>query len=368
MMIKQNKPYKVLLVGDCLANGGAERVHALLSGYFHNSGLEVHNCIFLDWITYEYSGSLLNLGKISPNGFFAFRKIKRFFVLQKFVRENHFDVIIDFRMRSTFWLEWLLSNFVYPENTIYSVRSGILEFYFPKSNLLAQFIYKKRTIVAVSREIQNSILQKKLSDTVYTVYNPLNFQLIDSLKDKYVALDENYILASGRMNEDVKQFDKLIVAYSKSILPENKIKLVLLGDGQKQSDYKTLVAKLGLNHLVEFKGFVDNPFPYYKNALFTILSSKNEGFPNVILESLSVGTPVISFDCFSGPSEIITNEFNGVLVENQNFEKLTQAMNLLLENKTVYIHCKKNAKDSVKQFGIEIIGQHWIDLFGNFQR
>ena len=69
MMIKQNKPYKVLLVGDCLANGGAERVHALLSGYFHNSGLEVHNCIFLDWITYEYSGSLLNLGKISPNGF-----------------------------------------------------------------------------------------------------------------------------------------------------------------------------------------------------------------------------------------------------------------------------------------------------------
>ena len=361
-MINQNRKYKIALVGDCLANGGAEKVHALLSGYFQKAGLDVSNCVFVDWIQYEYSGSILNLGKINSDANPIKRKVTRFFILRKFIKENNFDAVIDFRIRNGFWQELLISKYCYPKNTYYTVHSGILDFYFPKSSVLSKLIYKDKNSVAVSKAIQTEIISKGLAEKSFQIYNPIDLQSILSLKDDYKVSDDKYILAVGRMNEDVKQFDKLIVAYSKSVLPTQKIKLLLLGEGQKQPEYKALATELGLKDLVLFKGFLANPFPYYQKALFTVISSKNEGFPNVILESFAVETPVVSFDCFSGPNEIIIDRQNGLLVTNQDFDKLTEAMNLLIEDFELYGHCKQNTKESSKPFDIETIGKKWLEL------
>ena len=361
-MINRNPTYKIALIGDCLAGGGAEKVHALLSQYFQKAGLEVHNCIFVDWISYDYSGSLLNLGIINPESNFIKRKISRFLELKTFLKENDFDAVIDFRMRTNFGLEFLLSKFVYPKNTFYTVHSGILEFYFPKSSVLSHLIYKNRKIVAVSKAIQKLILNKKLTENVSQLYNPIDLTAIDILKNKETFEDTNFILAVGRMNDEVKQFDKLILSYSKSDLPVKNIKLLLLGEGKNIEKYKELAKDLGIKDSVTFKGAAENPFPFYEEALFTVLSSKNEGFPNVILESLAVGTPVISYDCFSGPNEIIIDSHNGILVENQNIEMLSEAMNHLIENQKLYQHCKENANASIAQFDIEIIGKQWLEL------
>jgi N-acetylgalactosamine-N,N'-diacetylbacillosaminyl-diphospho-undecaprenol 4-alpha-N-acetylgalactosaminyltransferase len=362
IMINRNPKYKIALIGDCLAGGGSEKVHALLSQYFQKAGLEVHNCIFVDWISYDYSGSLLNLGIINPESHFIKRKVSRFLQLKNFIKENDFDAVIDFRMRNRFGLEFLLSKYVYPKNTFYTVHSGILEFYFPKSPVLSNLIYKNRKMVAVSKAIQNLILHKQLANNVKQLYNPIDLTAIDVLKNKYAVEDGDFILAVGSMNSEVKQFDKLILAYSKSGLPNKNIKLIIVGEGSNLKKYQQLTEELGVNDSVIFKGFIENPFPYYKAALFTVLSSKNEGFPNVIIESLAAETPVISFDCFSGPNEIIIDKHNGILVENQNIEKLTEAMNLLVNDKNLYQNCKQNVKASVAPFDIEIIGKQWLDL------
>jgi len=357
-----SRKHKIALIGDSLTNGGAEKVHSLLSVYFENAGMEVYNCIFCDLVSYEYSGTLLNIGKVNPHSFFVFRKLKRFFIFQKFIKENDFDFVIDFRQRTNFILELLISKKVYPKKTYYTVHSGVLDFYFPKTKFLSGLIYKNRSIVAVSKAVKEEIERKKTVGSVTFIHNPIDLKSASELKNQFDSNGEKYILAVGRMNDGIKQFDKLILAYSKSILPARNIKLVILGEGKKKESYIKLAQKLEIESLIEFKGYVSNPFPYYKNALYLVLTSKNEGFSNVLVESLSVETPVVAFDCFAGPNEIIVNRENGILVENQNLEKMIEAMDLFVEDKVLYNYCKKNAKKSIEQFSLDKIGEQWIEL------
>ena len=88
----------------------------------------------------------------------------------------------------------------------------------------------------------------------------------------------------------------------------------------------------------------------------------NEGLPNVVLESLACETPVIAFDCSSGPREMILDKENGLLVANQDIEKLAEGMNLLVEDENLYRYCKQNTLQSVQSFSISTIGKQWLDL------
>jgi glycosyltransferase involved in cell wall biosynthesis len=350
--MKQQINKKIALIGDTLGNGGAEKVQALLSLFFHKAGLEVFNIILWDIVTYEYAGSMHIIHTRSE--------------IKKTIEENEIDYIIDFRIRPFFFLEFLISRFTYHKNAFYTVHSGSLDFYFPKSSFLSRLIYKKRAVVTVSEAIKDAVLSRKITKNIVCIHNPIHFESIDQLKNDFVIeKNSNYILVAGRF-DPIKQFDKLILAYSRSILPQKGIKLIFVGEGAVDSNYKTscmqLCVDLGLESSIEFKGFMTNPFPYFKNALFTVLCSKNEGFPNVLIESLACETPVVSFDCFSGPSEIIINNHNGLLVENQNFEKLTEAMNLMVSDESLYSNCKENALQSVEKFSFENIGNQWLDL------
>ena len=360
-MSDQNNKYKIALIGDSLSNGGAEKVHALLSIYFENQDFDVHNCIFINDVTYSFSGNLLNLGTIHATSNSITRKWFRFFALQKFIKKNKFDCVIDFRMRPSFFLEFILSRFVYPKNTIFYVLSGRLDFYFTKSSFLSQCIYKNRKIATVSNAIKDKIIELKYANKVQNMFQPFDLELIKQQNKKF-TVDYRYILAVGSMNSDIKQFDKLIVSYSKTILPAQNIKLIILGQGKLMKEYQALAKDLNLKDLILFEGVFQNPFPYYKNAQFLVLCSKNEGLSNAIIESLACETPVVAFDCFSGPREIITNHQNGILVENQNFEKLIEAMNLMISDTVLYQNYKKNAVQSVQKFSIEKIGRQWLEL------
>ncbi|MGV9003597.1 glycosyltransferase [Flavobacterium sp.] len=363
-MVEQTKKKKIILIGDSLDSGGAEKVHAILSNYFQESNFEVFNCIFLDKVSYKYSGSLLNLAKIQHSNS-VLQKWKRFSVLKNYFKANSFDIVIDFRMRTSTVQELLLSELIFPNNTFYTIHSAILNYYLPENSFLAKITYNSRKVVSVSKAVQQIVNQRYNFENSFQIYNPIDFKEIQQLQNEFKVNEPKYIVAAGRMNDTIKQFDQLIECYSKSILPQKGIKLVFLGDGGNKNKLQTLTEQLGLSTLIEFKGFVANPFPYYKEALFTVLSSKNEGFPNVLIESLSTQTPVVAFDCFSGPNEIIEHEINGLLVDNQNFEALTEAMNKMIENVDLYQKCKLNSKESVRKFDIQIIGQLWQKLFKN---
>lgn len=365
MAFETIKPLRICLVSVSLSGGGAERCAANLSNYFFDKGHIVHHVVFAGEIKYKYSGELLHLETLKDSKNSYFSRYKRFRALKKYFKSNSFDVIVDFRVKEFFLQEYIISNYVYNNSAlIYSIRSFMTELYFPNTAFLSNLIYNNAIkIVTVSKSIENKVHDKFKSYPLQTIYNPIDFEYIESLRNEKLDLDFEYILAIGRMSNDVKQFDKLIETYAASQLPLNNIKLILLGEGILKEEYERLVERLNLQDKVIFKGNVLNPFKFMKQAKIVLLTSKNEGFPNVVLEALACETPVIAFNCQSGPSEIISNNENGILVENQNFEAFKTALNEMISNKELYLHCKKNAKSSVERFSLENIGNQWLQLF-----
>jgi len=356
------KKYKIALIGFSLSKGGGEKVMANLSIFFDKMGIEVHNIIVLDGVTYLYSGKLVNMGlqKDKSNGFA--NKLKRLLFLRKYLKANQFDFIIDFRPRTKVIQELLIARFIYNTKTILTVHSFLIDYYMPKNAWLTRLIYSHTyATVAIVDQIRELLEEQYQLNNLVTIPNPINLEEVNAKCNEAVAIDFDYIIGIGQYADNIKQFDKLILSYANSILPKKQIHLVILGTGNKVPLEK-MALENNVSKLVHLLGFQVNPFKYLKNAKFFVLSSLNEGMPNVLLESLACGTPVIAFDCLTGPREIIIDKKNGILVENQNLEKLTESMNLFFENDELYDYCKKNAFESIQQFSLENIGKQWLNL------
>jgi glycosyltransferase involved in cell wall biosynthesis len=141
---------------------------------------------------------------------------------------------------------------------------------------------------------------------------------------------EPLLLGIGRLTE-AKGFDILLRAFAvtQKSLPT---KLIILGDGPLRSHLLNLSAQLGIEEKVDFPGFVDNPYVYIKNSDVLVLSSRWEGFVNVILESLALGTQVVATDCWSSPREILLDGILGCLVPINDPKSLAESIINTLNN------------------------------------
>lgn len=360
-MSQKSHRLKICLVTVTLSDGGAERCAALLSSYFENQDIEVYHVVFSGKVAYDYSGKLFHLEHLKDKRNSWWSRSKRFFALKQFFDTNHFDYVIDFRTKEYLLQEMIIHNFVFPK-FIQTIHSFKIKSYVPKNKFLAKLLYRNcQQFISVSKGIQEKVNKNYNFLPTKLIYNPIDFEFISNQSKQEVTNDFQYVLSAGSMNKNIKQFNKLIECYANSILPSKKIKLIILGEGKLKNKWIKLAESLNLQDMVIFKGNVKNPFRYYKNAIFTISTSKYEGMPMVLLESLACGTPIISWDYASGPKEIISNKQNGLLIENQDTDKLIEAMNLFVSDNNLYLQCKENAVSSVKQFSLETIGNEWLN-------
>jgi len=165
-------------------------------------------------------------------------------------------------------------------------------------------IYTKKPIIGVSEGVMTdftNLFSKFAIKKAHYIYNPMDFEMIETLGNKKTPLPDNYIVHVGKFTNQ-KRHDILIKAYHQSGVEE---KLVLVGKGELEVKTQNLVKELGLDGRVIFAGFQPNPYHYIKHAKLMTLSSIYEGLPTVILESLILKTPVVSTDCESGPKEML---------------------------------------------------------------
>ncbi|HUJ78795.1 MAG TPA: glycosyltransferase [Nitrospiria bacterium] len=185
-------------------------------------------------------------------------------------------------------------------------------------------LYSGRRLIAVSEGIA-----RDLSDTVgvtnssiVIIHNPFDFNEIRQLS-LFLEPDlpkEPYIIHVGRFSMQ-KRHDLLLTAFAESHIPHL---LVLLTDPVPQ--LVEMIESRGLTSRVIIAGFRNNPYPWYARALALVLSSDYEGMPNVLVEALACGVPVVSTACGSGASEILAGPMRHFLVPCGDVARLAQAI------------------------------------------
>jgi len=183
--------------------------------------------------------------------------------------------------------------------------------------------------IAVSGDIRDQLTRSFRASTrkICVVHNPVDLEWIDSQAEREPPAflrGRKYILAVGRLMPQ-KGFATLIRAFVQfqGRVPHD---LVILGEGPLRGSLESLVVNYDLSDRVLLPGYLDNPFPVYRNADLFALSSQSEGFGNVLVEALALNTPVVATDCPGGPREILKYGRYGTLVPMGDQEALADAM------------------------------------------
>jgi glycosyltransferase involved in cell wall biosynthesis len=160
------------------------------------------------------------------------------------------------------------------------------------------------------------------------IYNPVDFELGRKLAN---ATGNPYegngpqLVAAGRLSKE-KGFDVLIDAIPRVHAAMPDARLTILGEGSLKPDLLAQRERLGLDEVVRLIGFQRNPYPYLKHADLLVLPSRFEGMPNVVIEALVVGTPVVASDCPGAVREILRDCPIARLVQPADPEALAQTI------------------------------------------
>ena len=193
---------------------------------------------------------------------------------------------------------------------------------------------------------------------VELVYNPINLEIIrkkaEDVNPKYGNyLKEDYFLQVSRLTQQ-KQPEHLVDIYYKLKQRGIKEKLYFIGNGEKVKLIRQKIKEYNLEDDIILLGQIENPYPFFKNAKLFLHTAKYEGLPTVLLESLAFGTPVVAYDCPTGPKDILgKNSEYGELIPLNDKDTFVKRVYELIDNNEKYENYKKMSLIRANGFSME---------------
>lgn len=222
-------------------------------------------------------------------------------------------------------------------------------------------------VVAQTSEVGRWIEDNMKCKKVVVIPNPIHLGMVTNsgvrLLDVIGAPTKApTIIAMGRMTNE-KGFDLLIKSFSMVASSYPDWRLVIFGEGQERNKLTSLAKDLGVSDRVFMPGLMKNPAHLLREADIFVLSSRFEGFPNVLLEAMACGLPVISFDCPSGPGEIIRDGVDGLLVPPEDVGAMAKTMDRLMADERERVCLKARAPEVCERFSMDKVMGMWEALF-----
>jgi glycosyltransferase involved in cell wall biosynthesis len=175
-------------------------------------------------------------------------------------------------------------------------------------------------------------------------------------------LDSKVVLAAGRLTRQ-KGFDLLIPAWAQVASDHRDWTLRICGKGHQKEELEELIERHGVSDTVQLAGPAQDMGAEFGAASIFVLSSRFEGFPLILIEAMSKGLAVASYDCPTGPREIIDDHRNGLLVPHKDVDALARAIRELIEDDELRRSCAAAAAESAHEYSIASVGPRWQALF-----
>lgn len=338
---------KICFIGGGLSGGGQERALTNYANEFAKNGNEVTIiCLFKTEIFFSLHPDIRiiwpNIDRNKNNKFVYATKLVPF--IRKNVKISNPEVVISF---GDWYNSYVILATLFLNKKVYITnRMGPEKGYGHFINIFNKISYRFASGMIVQTERAAKIMQSKFNlkkiAVIENILNPFNLEKLTPGKN---------IIAVGRLSKE-KGHKTLIEAFSK-IKKKNDWTLSLVGDGPELENLKNLTHSLGLEKNILFLGHLKDFTKEISNASIYVLPSLFEGFPNSLIEAMSVPLACIASDCVAGPREIIHHKINGYLFEPGNSNELCYFLEELIENEELRNKIKKEAFKVRERFTLE---------------
>lgn len=395
---RKDSSKNIMFIIEKLCNGGAERVITNLSNYYHEHMKD--------------SNIIVVTGNLGKNDYMSHAKV---IVVEHFFHKKYFfsSLLKIRKLKKQYNITTSISFLVMPDILNYCSRRGekiimsnrnymsvavnYRTLKFPKyrryAKINAMVMKKSNVVVNCAKSVEYDQISSfhMKPEKMVTIPNFIDIKSVQTLaqepiSQEYIHLfDDNTILVVARYHPQ-KGIPYIIKILSEILRKKKNVRLVLMGRGEEEALYQKMIVDNHLENNVFMIPFDSNPYKYMKRAGMLILNSVHEGFPNVILEAMVCGLPVIATDCYGGTSEILDETFDlsrieqmkeakyGILIPppkykeynqkkiTRNEEELKKAILLLLSNQKLKEHYQNMSKKRVQDYSIDKIIKMWNEI------
>lgn len=381
---------KLLIFINTLQTGGAERVVSLLLNHL-NHDFEIHLALYSRMIDYSIPADIRVLDLEQPleqHKLLRFLKLPRISLqLYRYCKKNNIQKSVAFLYRPCYINAMMKTIWGYRgkvimcegthQTTMQESHSAIYRMF---SKFMVMFSYRRADLIlANSYAIQTDLVENfRIKTPVRVIYNPVDLQFIkDHAREEPGFVFQEGVFHFITVGNLRKEKNQLLLIQAFFVLKNLPCKLLIVGAGVMDNVLRQKVTDLGLEDKVIFCGFDKNPFKFVSRSDCFVLSSDVEGFPNVLIEALTCGRPVISTDCSSGPRELLAPDTDlhhralntyeigeyGILTPVKDVISLANAMKKMYEDAGLRSQFAAKAAKRAEQFDVDEIKQYFHAAF-----